>query len=34
MTKFLDGGRLASDEFSSVSGSPEALLVHVEVVKK
>lgn len=33
-TKFLEGGRLTSDEFSSTSGSPEALLVHVEAVRK
>lgn len=33
-TKFLEGGRLTSDEFSSTNGSPEALLVHVEAVKK
>ena len=33
-TKFLDGGRLASDQFSSANGSPEALFVHVEAVKK
>jgi hypothetical protein len=33
-TKFLDGGRLTSDEFSSANGSPDTLLVHVEAVKK
>ena len=33
-TKFLDGGKLTSDEFSSVNGAPEALLVHVEAVRK
>jgi hypothetical protein len=33
-TKFLDGGRLTSDEFSSANGSPENLIVHVEAVKK
>lgn len=33
-TKFLDGGRLASDQFSSANGSPEILFVHVEAVKK
>ena len=33
-TKILDGGRLASDEFSSANGSPETLVVHVEAVKK
>ena len=33
-TKFLDGGKLSSDEFSSANGSPETLLVHVEAVKK
>ena len=33
-TKFLDGGKLTSDEFSSANGKPETLLVHVEAVKK
>ncbi|HEY6251540.1 MAG TPA: hypothetical protein VI685_16395 [Candidatus Angelobacter sp.] len=33
-TKFLEGGKLSSDEFSSVNGKPEALLVRVEAVKK
>jgi len=33
-TKFLDGGKLTSDAFSSTNGSPETLLVHVEAVKK
>ncbi|HUL16368.1 MAG TPA: hypothetical protein VLV88_10250 [Terriglobales bacterium] len=33
-TKFLDGGKISSDEYSSASGSPEALLVHVEAVRK
>jgi hypothetical protein len=32
-TKFLDGGRLTSDEFSSANGSPETLFVHVEAIK-
>jgi hypothetical protein len=34
VTKFLDGGKLTSDEFSSTNGSPETLIVHVEAVKK
>ena len=33
-TRFLEGGKLSSDEFSSANGKPEALLVHVEAVKK
>jgi hypothetical protein len=33
-TKFLDGGKLTSDAFSSANGSPETLVVHVEAVKK
>lgn len=33
-TKFLEGGKLTSDEFSSTNGKPESLLVHVEAVKK
>jgi hypothetical protein len=33
-TKFLAGGKLTSEEFSSSKGSPETLLVHVEAVKK
>jgi len=33
-TKFLEGGKLTSDEFSSANGAPEALLVHVEATKK
>jgi len=34
VTKFLEGGKLTSEEFSSANGAPEALLVHVEAVKK
>ena len=34
VTKFLPDGKLASDEFTSVNGAPESLLVHVEAVKK
>jgi hypothetical protein len=34
VTKFLDGGKLTSDQFSSANGGPETLLVHVEAVKK
>jgi len=34
MTRFLEGGKLTSDAFSSVNGSPEALVVHVEAVKQ
>lgn len=33
-TKFLDGGKLTSDQFSSANGGPETLIVHVEAVKK
>jgi len=33
-TKFLDGGKLSSEEYSSANGSPEKLLVHVEAIKK
>lgn len=34
VTKFLDGGKLTSDEFASSNGSAEALFVHVEAVKQ
>ena len=33
-TKFLSDKKLTSDEYSSANGAPEALLVHVEAVKK
>jgi len=33
-TKFLDGGKIESDEYSSANGGPEKLLVHVEAVRK
>jgi hypothetical protein len=33
-TKFLSGEKLTSDQYSSVNGAPEKLLVHVEAVKK
>lgn len=33
-TRFLEGGKLTSDEFSSANGAPEKLLVHVEAAKK
>jgi hypothetical protein len=33
-TKFLKGGKLTSEEFSSTNGAPEVLLVHVEGAKK
>ena len=33
-TKLLKDGKLVTDEFSSVNGKPEILLVHVEAVKK
>lgn len=33
-TRFLEAGKLTSDEFSSTNGKPETLLVHVEAVKK
>jgi hypothetical protein len=33
-TKFLEGGKLVSDQCSSANGSPETLCVHVEAVKK
>jgi hypothetical protein len=34
VTKFLPDGKLASDEFTSVNGAPETLLVHVEAARK
>jgi len=34
VTKFLPDGKLTSDEFTSVNGAPESLLVHVDAVKK
>ena len=34
VTKFLPDGKISSDEFTSVNGSPESLLVHVEATKK
>jgi len=34
VTKFLPGGKLTSDEFSSVNGSPEKQIVHVDATKK
>lgn len=34
VTKFLPDGKLTSEEFTSVNGAPESLLVHVEAVKK
>jgi len=34
VTKFLPDGKLTSEEFTSVNGAPETLLVHVEAVKK
>jgi hypothetical protein len=33
-TKFLDGGKLESEQYSSSNGAPEKLLVHVEAVKR
>jgi hypothetical protein len=33
-TKFLSSDKLTSDQYSSVNGAPEKLLVHVEAVKK
>ncbi|HET7872955.1 MAG TPA: hypothetical protein VFL42_10630 [Terriglobales bacterium] len=33
-TKFLDGGKLSSEQFSSVNGAPETLMVRVEAVRK
>ena len=33
-TKFLSADKLTSDQYSSVNGAPEKLLVHVEAVKK
>lgn len=33
-TKFMEGGKLTSDEYSSANGKPETLLVHVEAIKK
>jgi len=34
VTRFLPDGKLTSDEFTSINGAPESLLVHVEAVKK
>ena len=34
VTKWLPNGKLSSDEYSSVNGAPESLLVHVDAVKK
>src|SRR5215475_5674092 len=34
VTKFLPGGKLSSDEFTSINGAPESLLVHVDATKK
>lgn len=34
VTKFSADGKITSDEFTSVNGAPESLLVHVEAVKK
>ena len=33
-SRFLEGGKLVSDQFSSMNGAPETLFVHVEAVKK
>ncbi|HXY00617.1 MAG TPA: hypothetical protein VEI54_06825 [Candidatus Limnocylindrales bacterium] len=33
-TKFLDGGKIESEQFSSANGAPETLVVHVDAVKK
>ena len=32
--KFLPDGKLTSEEFSSVNGAPEKLIVHVAATKK
>jgi len=34
VTKFLPDGKLTSDEFTSVNGAPESLLVHVAATRK
>jgi len=34
VTKFLPDGKLTSEEFTSVNGAPESLLVHVDAAKK
>ena len=34
VARFLDGGHLSSDQFTSLNGGPETLLVHVDAVKK
>jgi hypothetical protein len=34
VTKFLEGGKLTSDQYSSANGSAETLIVHVEAVQK
>ena len=34
VTKFLPDGKISSDQFTSVNGAPESLLVHVAAVKK
>lgn len=34
VTKFLPDGKISSDEFTSVNGAPESLLVHVDAIKK
>jgi hypothetical protein len=33
-TKFLEGGKILSEEYSSANGGPEKLLVHVEAARK
>jgi hypothetical protein len=33
-TRFLEGGRISSDEYSSADGKPETLVVHVDAVRK
>jgi len=33
-TKWLPDGKISSDEFTSMNGAPESLLVHVDAVKK
>lgn len=34
VTKFSADGKISSDEFTSVNGAPESLLVHVDAIKK
>lgn len=33
-TRFLEGGKISSDEYSSAEDKPETLVVHVDAVRK